>query len=90
MSTGQRVRLETEVAQTIIEALNLEVLPEEIDPLAPLFREGLGLDSIDMLEVSLALAHRYGFELRSDDPEITNIFGSLRNLAVHIAQHRTR
>jgi acyl carrier protein len=90
MSTEQRVHLETEVAQMIVEALDLEVCAEEIDPLAPLFREGLGLDSIDMLEVSLVLSRHYGLELRSDDPQITRIFASLRDLAAHIAEHQRR
>jgi acyl carrier protein len=90
MTIEQPQGLETEVARTIVEALNLEVSPEEIDPQAPLFREGLGLDSIDMLEISLALSRRYGFPLRSDDPEIARIFGSLRDLAAYIAEHRTQ
>jgi acyl carrier protein len=86
----QRVHLETEVARLIVEALDLEVSAEEIDPLGPLFREGLGLDSIDMLEIALVLSRQYGFALRSDQPEISRIFASLRNLAAHIAQHRTK
>jgi acyl carrier protein len=90
MTIEQRVRLETEVARMIVEALNLEVSAEEIDPLAPLFREGLGLDSIDMLEISLVLSRHYGFTLRSDDPEIARIFASLRDLSAHIAEHRTK
>ena len=74
----------------IVEALNLEVSAEESDPRAPLFREGLGLDSIDMLEISLVLSRHFGFPLRSDDPEIARIFASLRDLAAHIAEHRTK
>ena len=70
--------------------LNLEISPEEIDPEAPLFREGLGLDSIDALELSLAISRNYGFELKSDDERNRQIFASLRSLAGHIATHRTK
>jgi acyl carrier protein len=81
--------LEQEVARLIVESLNLEeVRAEEIDPDAPLFREGLGLDSIDALELSLAISQRYGFKLQSDDERNTEIFGSLRALARHIDQNR--
>ena len=82
--------LEKEVAQLIVEALNLEdVKPESIDPEAALFREGLGLDSIDALELSLAVSRKYGFKLQSDDKQNSAVFRSLRALSEHIAQHRT-
>jgi acyl carrier protein len=81
--------LENEVAQLIVEALNLEdVKPESIDPEAPLFREGLGLDSIDALELALAISKKYGFKLQSDDKQNADIFRSLRTLSKHIEQHR--
>lgn len=81
---------ENEVARLIVEALNLEdVKPETIDPEAPLFREGLGLDSIDALELALAISKKYGFKLQSDDKSNTDIFRSLRALSSHIEQHRT-
>lgn len=80
--------MEAEVAKLIVEALNLEVLPGEIAPEAPLFGEGLGLDSIDALEISLAISKRYGFQLRSDDERTHRIFSSLRALAAHIEKHR--
>lgn len=79
--------LEREVAGLLVQALNLTVRPDEIDPLAPLFGEGLGLDSIDMLEIALSVSKKYGVELRSEDKAV---FGSLRALATHIEQHRTR
>jgi acyl carrier protein len=79
--------LEREVAALLVEALNLTVRPGEIDPLAPLFGEGLGLDSIDMLEIALSVSKKYGVELRSEDKAV---FGSLRALATHIERHRTR
>ena len=80
--------LEQEVAELIVEALNLEMTPSEIDPQAPLFGEGLGLDSIDILEVALIVSKKYGFQLRSDDSNNTRIFQSLRSLCQHIALNR--
>ena len=80
--------LEQEVAGLIVDALNLEMAPGEIDPEAPLFGEGLGLDSIDILEVALVVSKKYGFQLRSDDDDNTRIFQSLRSLCQHIALHR--
>lgn len=82
--------LEAELAQLFVDALNLETAAANIDPEAPLFGEGLGLDSIDVLEVALEISQRYGFQLRSDDENNQRIFRSLRSLAAHIAQHRTR
>lgn len=84
------VATETEVAELIVEALHLEVSPAEIDPEAPLFGEGLGLDSIDALEIALAVSKRYGFQLRSDDERNGQIFASLRNLAAHIDKNRVK
>jgi acyl carrier protein len=79
---------EAEVAALIAQAVNLDAPPRDIDPAAPLFGEGLGLDSIDLLEIALAVSQRYGCELRSDDPDNARIFASLRNLAAHIAERR--
>lgn len=78
-----------EVAQLMISALNLDVQASDIDPNAPLYGEGLGLDSIDILEVALAVSKKYGFQLRADDEEKTAIYASLYNLTQHIATHRT-
>lgn len=89
MSEVANHALELEVAGLIVEALNLEMAPEEIDPAAPLYGEGLGLDSIDILEIALVVSKRYGFQLRSDSEDNTRIFASLANLSVHIAAHRT-
>ena len=81
----------TEVAKMIIETLVLEDLAvADIDPQAPLFGDGLGLDSIDALELSFAIAQRYGVKLRSDDERNLNIFSSLDALSQHISQHRTK
>ena len=80
---------EAELARLIVDSLNLETEPEAIDPGAPLYREGLGLDSIDLLELSVVISKRYGFQLKSDDPEITHIFSSLAALAEAVAARRT-
>ena len=80
---------ERELAELIIAALNLEgVSASDIEPEAPLFKTGLGLDSIDALELALEISKRYGFQLRSDDENNVRIFSSLRSLAAHIAQNR--
>jgi acyl carrier protein len=80
---------EQDLARLIVESLNLEgVAPEDIEPEAPLFGEGLGLDSLDMLELSMAVEQKYGVTLRSDDPENEKIFASLRSLSTHINLHR--
>ena len=81
---------ELELAELLVESLNLDgVVAAEIDPDAPLFGAGLGLDSIDALELSLAISKRYGFQLRSDNDENRRIFGSLRALSAHVEQHKT-
>lgn len=86
---AEQTALEQEVAQLIVEALNLEdIKPEGIDPEAPLFREGLGLDSIDALEMALAISKKYGFKLQSDDKQNAEVFRSLRALARHVEQNR--
>ncbi|MGI9026123.1 MAG: phosphopantetheine-binding protein [Burkholderiaceae bacterium] len=82
--------LERELAQLIVEALNLETRTEEITANAPLYGEGLGLDSIDILEIALVVSKKYGFQLRSDDENNVKIFQSLGSLAAHIATHRTK
>ena len=86
----QTTAFESELAALIVQALNLEIRPDEIDPEAPLFGDGLGLDSIDMLEIALAVSKKYGFKLRSDDADNERIFASLRALTAHIEKHRTK
>jgi len=82
---------ERELAQLIVTAVNLEeVDPAQIDPEAPLFGAGLGLDSIDALELALEISKRYGFQLRSDDEENRRIFASLRSLSDYIQRHRVQ
>lgn len=79
-----------EVAALIVEALNLEMAPGDIAPDDPLYGEGLGLDSIDMLEIALVVSKRYGFQLKSDNENNQQIFASLRALSTHIASQRTQ
>ena len=80
-----------EVARLLVGTLELEeVNPEDLNPEAPLFGEGLGLDSLDALELALAISKAYGFQLRSDDANNTRIFASLASLSDHIEQHRNR
>lgn len=81
---------EHSLAALIVSALQLEVSPGAIAPAAPLFGDGLGLDSIDALELALAISRAHGFELRSDDERNGRIFASLRSLSAHVEAHRTR
>ena len=78
-----------EVAELVVSSLNLETAAAEIDPDAPLYGDGLGLDSIDILEIALVVAKRYGLQLRADHEGNTRIFTSMRSLAEHIASQRT-
>jgi acyl carrier protein len=79
-----------EVAALIVSALNLEISAGDIAPDAPLYDQGLGLDSIDILEVALVVSKQYGFQLRADNEDNVRIFSSLRSLASHIAANRTK
>jgi acyl carrier protein len=81
---------ERELAELIVATLNLEITAAEIDPAAPLFRDGLGLDSIDILEIALAVSKKYGFQIKSDDSDNVRIFASLRSLNEHVQHHRTK
>ena len=81
---------ERELADLIVTTLNLEMPASDIDPDAPLYREGLGLDSIDILEIALAVSKTYGFQLRSDDSDNVRVFSSLRSLSEHVQLGRTK
>ena len=78
-----------EVVALIIEALNMELEASDVDPDGPLYGDGMGLDSIDMLEISLVISKRYGFQMRSDNEDNEKIFASPRALTAHIASQRT-
>ena len=79
---------ETELARLLVEALNLEdVDPADIEPEEPLFNEGLGLDSIDALELALAITQKYSIQLKADDENMQHAFGTLRTLNAYIEEH---
>jgi len=80
---------ELELARVIVTTLKLDIEPAQVSPTAPLYGEGLGLDSIDVLEIALAVSKAYGVKLRSDDKNNARIFSSLRSLSQHIQAHRT-
>lgn len=79
---------EADLALLIVKTLNLEVEPVAIDPEAPLYGDGLGLDSIDMLEIALAVSKEFGVKLRADDKNNKQVFSSLRSLNGYIQLHR--
>ena len=81
--------LQSEIAQLMVEALNLEVRADDIDPDAPLYGTGLGLDSIDILEVALVISKRYGLQLKADSEDNHRIFSSLRSLTDYVASHQS-
>ncbi|MHB8914487.1 MAG: phosphopantetheine-binding protein [Thiobacillus sp.] len=82
--------LHREVAQLMIESLNLETSVDQITADSPLYGDGLGLDSIDVLEIALVVSKQYGVQLRADSADNQHIFSSLRSLCDYIAAHRTR
>jgi acyl carrier protein len=82
--------LQREIAGLFVQALNLGIEPEQIDPDAALYGGGLGLDSIDILEVALIVSKQYGVQLRANSDENQHIFRSLRHLAEYIAVQRTK
>jgi len=82
--------IQLEVASLIVDALHLEVAASDIVPGEALFYDGLGLDSIDALELALEISQKYGFEMRAEDEENQRIFASLRNLSEHIESNRVK
>ena len=87
--TEDNLATQLEVAELIVKNLNLEMEPAAIDPDAPLYGEGLGLDSIDILEVALVVSKKYGLHLRADSEENHDIFRSLRSLTEYIIAKRS-
>jgi acyl carrier protein len=79
-----------EVAELVVSALNLEVAAAEVQADEPLYGDGLGLDSIDILEIALVVSKHYCLQLRADHEDNHAIFHSLRSLGDHIAAHRTK
>ena len=82
--------LESDVASMIVSELNLEVESGAIDPDQPLYGDGLGLDSIDILEIALVISKKYGVQIKADRPDNFHIFSSLRSLTAYIGQHRAQ
>ncbi len=80
--------LQLEIAQLMVHALNLDTSANDIDPDAPLYGDGLGLDSIDILEVALVISKRYGLQLKADSENNHQIFSSLSNLTNYVAAHK--
>jgi acyl carrier protein len=80
---------EKELALLIVETLGLDFDVQTADSSTPLYKEGFGLDSIDILEVALAISQNYDVKLRADDEENTLIFSSLGSLSAYIQEHRT-
>jgi acyl carrier protein len=89
-SAADVANVRRDLATLITKALGSEVLPEDIRPDTPLYGEGLGLDSIDILEIALVLAKEYGIQLKADSEENKVIFTSLNALAEFVARQRIR
>jgi acyl carrier protein len=85
---GNNTALQLEIAELMVQALNLDIPAAEIELDAPLYGKGLGLDSIDILEVALVVSKRYGLQLKADSEDNHRIFSSLRSLAEYVATHR--
>ena len=81
--------LQLEIAELMVQALNLDTTADGIDPNAPLYGDGLGLDSIDILEVALVVSKRYGLQLKADSQNNHQIFSSLRHLTEYVAANKT-
>jgi acyl carrier protein len=90
MATPTSSELQLEIAELMVEALNLDLTAAEINPQEPLYGSGLGLDSIDILEIALVVSKRYGLQLRADSENNHQIFSSLSSLAEYVAAKRTK
>ena len=87
---AEEAALQLEIAELMVQALNLDVSAAEIQPDEPLYGNGLGLDSIDILEVALVVSKRYGLQLKADSEDNHRIFSSLRSLTEYVAARKTR
>ncbi len=81
---------ELELCEIIVKTLNLEMAASEVDPMGAIYGEGLGLDSIDILEISLVISKHYGFQLKSDDQNNKAIYQTVRSLCAHVQANRTK
>jgi len=82
--------LEREIAGLIVTTLNLDIAAETIVPEAQLYGDGLGIDSIDILEIALVMSKQYGVQMTADSEANVTIFGSLRALASYVQEHRSK
>ncbi len=80
--------IEKELANMIVESLNLKISPGDIDPADPLFGEGLGLDSMDALEISILVSEQYGVKLTTDNTDVMKVFSNLRSLGNYIQERQ--
>ncbi len=86
----EKTALQLEIADLMVQALNLDVAANEIEPDAPLYGSGLGLDSIDILEIALVVSKRYGLQLKADNENNHQIFSSLNSLTDYVAANKTK
>ena len=90
MNSNSVEDIAAELSTILVSALNLDIPPSEIDINTPLFEaDGLGLDSIDSLEIALVVSKRYGFTLSTENTENKRVFFSLKTLATHVFDNRT-
>lgn len=87
-SSTSHAALEREVAALIVSALNLDMQPDEITSDMALYGDGVGLDSIDILEIALVVSKQYGIQMKSDNTDNAKIFASLGSLAAYIGERR--
>lgn len=90
IAADSNAELEREVARLMVSALNLEVVPESIEADSDLYADGLGLDSIDILEIALVVSKQYGIQMKTEGDDNFSIFKSLRSLSAYIAEKRTK
>lgn len=87
--SAEQTPAERELAELVVESLNLEdISPQEIEPEKPLFGGEYGLDSIDALELAVAISQHYGVQIKADDEKNRHIFANLRSLSAHIESVR--
>ena len=87
---AKQTALQLEMAELLVESLNLEdISAAEIDPEAELFGDGLGLDSIDALELALAISQKYGVQMQAEDDNVRSAFATLASLTAFTAEHST-
>ncbi|WP_100656154.1 phosphopantetheine-binding protein [Alteromonas flava] len=85
----QQTEAELKMANVLVDALNLEdIEPEEINPEEPLFDGGLELDSIDALEIAVAISQEYGVKLKAEDESTREAFATLRSLTQYVENHQ--